>query len=129
MPERPLVLVLDDEPAVVRAIARVLSDDVAVVGHTRCVDVLDALENGARWDALLVDYHLDDRLAPALIGAIAQIDPAQAARTVVMSGGYTGPIVVGSVARMVLPKPLDVPRVLAEIARVAGSRPARAVAV
>ncbi len=115
------MLVLDDEPAIARVIARVLQASFDVVAHTLCRDVLADLARGARWDAMLVDYHLDDRVAPELLASVARIDPAQAARAVIMSGGYGGPVVVGGVARMVQPKPLDVPRVVAELWRAAGS--------
>ena len=86
MSERLQLLIVDDDPAVVRALRRVLRVAYDVDGCTSPDDVVERLRTGARYDVLFVDYRFADRTAQALVDDVARLSPEQASRIVIVTG-------------------------------------------
>lgn len=74
MGRRPSVLIVDDEPAILRALARELAD---VADVTSTVSVNDALEfvNDRRFDIIVADLRLPDRWGDELLAHVAARSP------------------------------------------------------
>jgi CheY-like chemotaxis protein len=81
------VLVVEDEPLVAAALARVLSltHDVEVATSGR--DAIARVEAGARYDRILCDLMMPDASGVDVHEALSRLAPQQAARLVFMSGG------------------------------------------
>jgi CheY-like chemotaxis protein/anti-sigma regulatory factor (Ser/Thr protein kinase) len=88
--ERPRVLVVDDEEAVHRAMARLLGKtcDVSCEDGTRA---LRRLEAGERFELVLCDVSMAGLSGIDLYVRLRALDPDQAGRVVFMSGGAFGP--------------------------------------
>lgn len=72
---RPSVLLVDDEPALLRALARELED---VADVTQSGSVADALEllGGRRFDIVVADLRLPDRWGDELLAHVAARSPS-----------------------------------------------------
>jgi PAS domain S-box-containing protein len=86
-PPRPHVLVVDDEPLVSRALARMLEADADVVIAERARDALERVRAGERFDLVLCDLMMPDLSGMELHAALQAIDPAIADRMVFVTGG------------------------------------------
>jgi CheY-like chemotaxis protein len=82
---RPKVLVIDDEPAVVRSMKRWLRSRADVVGLTDPVQALDEAKAGA-FTLILCDYHMPGLNGLDLRKALLQARPDMASSFVVMTG-------------------------------------------
>lgn len=83
---RSRVLIVDDEPRVADAIARVLSDDYEVVIATRPREAVERLL-ATEFDVVLCDVLMPEMLGIDLHAAIARERPEVARRFVFMTGG------------------------------------------
>jgi CheY-like chemotaxis protein len=94
----PRLLIVDDEPAVLRCLERVLRGRYEVTTVQRA-DAALILMTKRHFDAILVDVNM-----PGMRGdELAQVlSPERAARVVLMSGGF-----VGDEDKRVLAKPLS----------------------
>jgi PAS domain S-box-containing protein len=92
MPEerRGRVLVIDDEPSVVRVIARALGGhDVSSTATAR--EALERLARGERFDVILCDVMMPDVNGADFYRELVRTLPDQAARVVFISGGVFTP--------------------------------------
>ena len=73
--KRPTVLLVDDEPAILRALARELSDVADVTSTGNVTDAL-ALVAGQRFDIVVADLRLPDRWGDELLAHVAARSPS-----------------------------------------------------
>ena len=86
-PARGTLLVVDDDPMMLRAVERLLRErwEVAVARHPE--EALNLLLGGRRFDAILCDMWMPAMTGMDLHQEIARTMPEQAARMVFASGG------------------------------------------
>ncbi|HEV8323046.1 MAG TPA: ATP-binding protein, partial [Myxococcota bacterium] len=107
---RGSVLVIDDEPAIGRAVRRVLGRDHDVVSVTSGAAGLARIAAGERFDLILCDVMMPEMMGVEVHAALAKSTPDQAAKLVFLTGGIFAPdaqkyLDAGSLAR--LEKPFD----------------------
>lgn len=112
MSEQPKVaaqlLVVDDDPFVLRAIARILRDVTATYvdsGHV----ALGLIAGGLRFAAVLCDVNMPGMDALRLYQEVARIDPRQTERFLFMTGGafHERSPLSALLERRVIEKPFD----------------------
>lgn len=112
----PRILVVDDDPALRRALVRVLRA-AEVVPVVSAEEALVAL-SGSPFDAILTDYGIEPTDGVALLGEVARAYPTL--RRYLMSGfdqaTFTAYVESGLILR-VFPKPLDLPALRDEMQR------------
>jgi PAS domain S-box-containing protein len=97
LPSRPVtrrmgrVLVVDDEPTMHATIRRILAHDHEVEAVSKAVEAISLFRSGARFDVVLCDVMMPQTTGVDLYRALQDIDPAQAARVVFMTGGAFTP--------------------------------------
>jgi CheY-like chemotaxis protein len=104
------VLVVDDEPMMLRAIQRLLESEHDLVATTDPIDAVAQVRGGKRFDAILCDLMMPSMSGIEVHKAICAIAPDQARRIVFMTGGaFTRPILefLESVDNARIEKPLD----------------------
>jgi CheY-like chemotaxis protein len=84
---RGRILVVDDEPMIVRAIQRLLEGEHEVTLSTDPIAVVDQLRAGRRFDVILCDLMMPTMSGIDVYNAIRDMDPDQARRIVFMTGG------------------------------------------
>lgn len=84
---RGRVLVVDDEPRVCDALARLVSGQHELRGATSGRAALELVRAGERFDAILCDVMMPELNGVQLQRAVAEIAPALAARFAFMTGG------------------------------------------
>jgi CheY-like chemotaxis protein len=84
---RARVLVIDDEPQVTRALTRMLQDYHDVFALHSAQDALVEVLAGERFDVLLCDLLMPDMTGMDLYAKLLAYNPAQARRTLFMTGG------------------------------------------
>jgi CheY-like chemotaxis protein len=84
---RGRILVVDDEPLVVKSFAIVLSESHEVTGTTSGRDALRRIAAGERYDAILCDLMMPDVTGMDVYAELAELAPDMANRTVFMTGG------------------------------------------
>jgi PAS domain S-box-containing protein len=84
---RRRLLVVDDEPLVSRALARILEPEGEVVVADRARDALERVRAGERFDAIVCDLMMPDLSGMELHAALLALDPAVADRMVFVTGG------------------------------------------
>jgi PAS domain S-box-containing protein len=85
------VLVVDDEPFICSAIQRLLRRDHAVTTVTSAREALSLVNAGQRFDVILSDLMMPDMSGEDLVTTLRQVDPEQARRVVIMTGGAFTP--------------------------------------
>lgn len=80
------ILVVDDDVALLRVIARTLQRDHAVVTVSSATAALACIEAGEVFDALVTDYHLGDKTGAQLIAVLRFKAPELAGRALIISG-------------------------------------------
>lgn len=112
-PQTPLrgrILVVDDEPMIVRAIQRLLESEHEVCLSTDPIEVVEQVRAGRRFDVILCDLMMPTMSGIDVYDAIRRIDADQARRMVFMTGGAFTPRVVeflGTTENARLEKPLE----------------------
>jgi len=122
--EPPQILLVDDEPLLLRALSRVLRREGYLV-HT--ADTAQAaqrlLGGGARFDALLLDLMMPDMLGTDLHAWLQEQHPDQAARVIFVTGGSFTPAASEHLERSgsrVLAKPVSPAELLRSLAELLG---------
>jgi signal transduction histidine kinase len=116
--ERPRVLVVDDEPAVGRAMQRSLGDHLDVTTATSAEEALGLLRGGT-YDVILSDLMMPEITGMDFYAELVRRDPAQARRVVFMTGGaFTARArdFLDSVSNPRVDKPVEVANLLAIVA-------------
>jgi CheY-like chemotaxis protein len=114
---RNTVLVIDDDPMIVRALGRLLRSAYEVTTSTRPTEALDKITNGARYDAILCDVMMPELTGMELHHALVLASEGQARRIVFMTGGLTRETqqLLDAVPNLCVAKPFDMPEVLAAL--------------
>lgn len=86
-PEKARVIVVDDEVAMGRVLARTLGDDYEVHLSTSGNDALARLAAGERFDVILSDLMMPRMTGMELFERIQRLAPDQAARMIFLTGG------------------------------------------
>ena len=87
MDARPAVLVLDDQPTVARAVARVLRRDFQAEATTSCATTLARLRAGERFAAIVCELSMIEMSGVELYERVRRVAPAQCARMLFLSAG------------------------------------------
>jgi CheY-like chemotaxis protein len=107
---RACLLVIDDEPMMLRAIQRWLAADYDTVAMTDPREALGRIQEGARFDAILCDLMMPVMSGMEVYQSIRALDVEQARRIVFMTGGAFAPRVLeflASVPNARIEKPLE----------------------
>ncbi len=112
------ILVVDDEPLVTQALARLLSmkHHVDAAGGGR--EALSRLLSGERYDVILCDISMPDITGLDVYDEVARQLPEQAARIVFVTGGITSAshrARLDAISALVLEKPVDVDCILSVV--------------
>jgi len=81
------VLVVDDDPLVLRSLTRVLARDFEVAAARNGREALDLVRAGATFDAMLCDLMMPELSGIELHAVLERDDPELAKRTVFLTGG------------------------------------------
>src|SRR6202030_4020466 len=106
------VMVVDDEPALGRALQRMLSKEFSVVVEQKGQRALARLVDGERFDVVLCDLMMPEMTGMDLFEATRQRAPSHAKRFVFMTGGtFTDRArsFLDSVPNDRIEKPIDAP--------------------
>lgn len=107
---RGRVLVVDDEPMMVRAIARLLEGEHEVFSTTDPAVAVAEVERGARFDAILCDLMMPSMSGMEVYEAIGRLAPEQAKNMIFVTGGAFTPAIhafLASVGNARVEKPID----------------------
>lgn len=119
------LLVVDDDPRVARALARMLRrHDVHVVGGAR--EALDALTPGVDYDAILCDLAMPEISGIELHSRLLERDPDLASRFVLVTGGLLDRVQSALVDERQIPvvtKPFEPKALRAELLRIQAAGP------
>ncbi len=123
---RARVLVVDDEPALLRAIDGLIGDahDVVTVSSGR--QALDLLQVDRAFDVILADLMMAGVTGVDLFEAVSSNDPGLARRFVFMTGGaFTarGRALLGSVPNRCIEKPFDGDELLRAVSELVANAP------
>jgi CheY-like chemotaxis protein len=103
-------MVIDDEPAIGAAVARLLGREHDVTVEIDPRAALRRLARGERFDVLLCDLMMPSMTGMAFFQALCDLDPGEAERVVFITGGSLTSEVAEFTARHAgrcLQKPLD----------------------
>jgi signal transduction histidine kinase/CheY-like chemotaxis protein len=84
---RGRVLVVDDEPAVAKAVSRTLASEHDVVVVSSAKDALARIGSGERFDVILCDLMMPQMTGMDLYAELSRQDPPQSDRMIFLSGG------------------------------------------
>lgn len=104
------VLVVDDDPLVLRSLTRVLARDFEVAAARNGREALDLVRAGGTFDAMLCDLMMPELSGIELHEVLERDDPELAKRTVFLTGGAfsgTAQSFLDSVGQPHLEKPVD----------------------
>jgi CheY-like chemotaxis protein len=108
--QRARLLVIDDEPMMLRAIQRWLVGEFDIATTTDPREGVARVSQGARYDAILCDLMMPLMSGMEVYEAIRAVDVEQARRIVFMTGGAFAPRVLeflASVPNARIEKPLE----------------------
>jgi signal transduction histidine kinase len=107
---RGRVLVVDDEPMIVKAIDRTLRGGHEVVTATFASEALERIQRGERFDVILCDLMMPEMTGMDLHAELVRLCVDQAERMIFLTGGvFTGraEAFLGSITNLRLDKPFD----------------------
>jgi CheY-like chemotaxis protein len=119
-PRRARILVVDDEPMMCRALARMLGSEHETVSTTDPRDAVRRIESGERFDVVLSDVAMSGMTGIELYGRLAKTAPELAERMLFMTGGAltaAAAVFLDDRSDQVLEKPLTADLVRSAIAR------------
>lgn len=128
-PERPRVLVIDDEPLVCVSLYRLLSRRFDVVPLTSAVQALSLLRAGERFDTVLCDLAMPEMSGPAFYEELRRVRPELAGQVVFLTGDAAPERARGPEDRADIPrvkKPCDAAELVAVLCSRCASPLARA---
>jgi signal transduction histidine kinase len=121
---RLLIAVVDDEPAMLQAMRRMLADDHEVVTFTEAIEAKEWLLYGPRPDLVLCDFMMPVLSGIDLFQEVTRTHPGLASRFVLLTGAAEGPEVDALLKKpevRVVGKPLERQNLLDLCREVAGS--------
>jgi two-component system, NtrC family, sensor kinase len=89
--KKPRVLLVDDDPFVRRALARVLAREYEVVAVDGGRAALALIRCGDRFDAIVCDVAMPGMSGLELSAALDRVAPDQASRMIALTGGAVDP--------------------------------------
>jgi CheY-like chemotaxis protein/two-component sensor histidine kinase len=119
--ERAHVIVVDDEPALGRSLARALEDAHDVEATTSAKELLSRVAAGERFDVIISDLMMPEMTGMELYEHLEKSVPEQARRVIFLTGGAFTPLAREFLAKVPNPtveKPLQRKDLLARIAEV-----------
>lgn len=125
---RGRVLIIDDEPAVCRALARVLSAEFETMACTSGEDALGLLAEDRAFDVVLCDVSMPGKNGADVLAWLQRHDRALARRLVFMTGGAHAPELSEQLARFPnvrVAKPFDSEALLRTLQHVSRTPPQR----
>jgi CheY-like chemotaxis protein len=113
---RARVLVVDDEPAIVRMLARALGTTHDVEAVTSPDVAIERVLAGEHFDLILCDLMMPERSGIEVHAAIERFSPERAARMIFLTGGALTPKAEAFLSRrMVVRKPFSIDELLRRI--------------
>jgi PAS domain S-box-containing protein len=119
-PRRARILVVDDEPMMCRALARMLGSEHEMLSTTDPREAVRRIESGERFDLVLSDVAMGGMTGIELYGRLAKVAPELADRMLFMTGGAltaAAALFLDSRSDQVLEKPLTADLVRSAVAR------------
>ncbi len=113
---RMRVLVIDDEPMITAAVARMFAAEHEVCCASDGREALERFLNGERFDAIVSDLMMPELTGMELYAELSRIAPDQAARMIFMTGGVftpAGHAFLDRVPNERIEKPFDMKRLRA----------------
>jgi PAS domain S-box-containing protein len=86
-PRRARILIIDDEPAVTKAVRRMLASEHEVVILTRASEAIDRIVAGEQFDVILCDLMMPVMTGAQFYAELAEKSPAHVDRIVFLTGG------------------------------------------
>jgi PAS domain S-box-containing protein len=120
---RASVLIIDDEPLLLRMLATLLASEHDVTSERRAADALARLDRGDRFDAILCDLMMPEVTGMDFYDRLVERYPDQAARVVFLTGGaFTGRAraFVAEHREQTLEKPFDAAALSARVKKAVG---------
>jgi two-component system NtrC family sensor kinase len=113
------VLLVDDDPLVLRATSRVLRRAYEVTAVSAASHALDLLSAGARFDAVVCDVVMPEQNGWEFYRRVRHVQPEFASRIIFVSGG--GPVSlmerIEALPNLLLKKPVSAPVLMDAIER------------
>lgn len=122
------VLVVDDDPLVLRSLTRVLARDFEVAAARNGREALDLVRAGATFDAMLCDLMMPELSGIELHAVLERDDPELAKRTIFLTGGaFSGraQTFLETIGQPHLEKPVDLKTVRELLLELSKSPPER----
>jgi DNA-binding NtrC family response regulator len=85
--QRPSVLLVDDDPAMLKSLARVLAADCVVATARSADEAIHLLVAGRRFDAIVSDMWMPGTDGQRLFEEVRVVAPSQADRMIYLTGG------------------------------------------
>jgi two-component system, NtrC family, sensor kinase len=120
---RATVLVIDDEPFILKAISNILSADYDVTCEPSSAAALDRFRKGERFDLVLCDLMMPNVTGIDVYDALLEIAPKQARAMLFLTGGAFTARTQAFVERMphsMIEKPFSHATLLARVREVLG---------
>jgi CheY-like chemotaxis protein len=117
---RARILVVDDEPMMCRALARMLGSEHEMLSTTDPRDAVRRIESGEHFDLVLSDVAMSGMTGIELHGRLAKTAPELAERMLFMTGGaltQAAAVFLDGRSDQVLEKPLTADLVRSAVAR------------
>jgi signal transduction histidine kinase/CheY-like chemotaxis protein len=115
---RGSVLIVDDEPLLLKMLSSVLAPEHDVICEPRAENVLERVRRGERFDAIVCDLMMPQMTGMELHAELEKVAPDQAKAMLFMTGGAFTPkarAFVDAHGAAVLEKPLDARTLLARV--------------
>jgi len=125
---RTSVLIVDDDAVITRALRRLLASDHDVTIANHPAEALALVRAGQWFDAILCDVVMPAMSGVQLHRELAALSPAQAAATILMTGGSIPRDAAELLASGIpaLPKPFDLDQLHGALAQLRSGVPDRA---
>jgi PAS domain S-box-containing protein len=120
---RGSVLVIDDEPPILRVVEAILEGEHDVTCESRAQAALERVRGGARYDVVLCDLMMPQMTGMDLYEALLAIDPKLARATIFLTGGaFTARAraFLDAIKNPTLEKPFDAATLLARVRSAVG---------
>jgi CheY-like chemotaxis protein len=118
-PRRARLLIVDDEPGILRVLQRILGRHHDVFIEFRAETALQRILSGERFDLILSDVMMPGMTGIKLLDELTRVAPGQARGLVFLTGGASTPTVrqfLAATTHHMIEKPFDAGEILAFVA-------------